>query len=83
MDLQKSEILANGMPGEPYGNAPGSGGGSGGSIKILTRNIVGDSKIEAKGGDGSFGGGGGGSGGRLVISYLRGYSSASQPAQSH
>ena len=62
---------------------PGSGGGAGGSIEILTRNIRGDSKIEARGGDGSINGGGGGSGGRMVINYLRGFSASQQPAQSH
>ena len=79
MDLRNSLILANGLPGEAamtesYMNAPGSGGGAGGSIQIMTRNIMGNSKIEARGGDGSIGGGGGGSGGRMVISFLRGYS---------
>ena len=64
------------MPGEKYENAPGSGGGAGGSIEILTRNIRGDSKIEARGGDGSINGGGGGSGGRMVINYLRGFSAS-------
>ena len=66
--------MANGMNGEPYDDEPGSGGGAGGSIQVMTRNIMGSAKIEARGGDGSLGGGGGGSGGRLAINYLRGYS---------
>ena len=53
-----------------------SGGGAGGSISIVTKNLKGDSKVEARGGAGSEGGGGGGSGGILVVDYLRGYSSA-------
>ena len=58
---------------------PGSGGGSGGPISIVTRNLVGNPKITADGGQGSEGGGGGGSGGRLLIRFLRGFSSTSQP----
>ena len=85
IDLKKSAILANGMPGERYEQTPGSGGGAGGSIEIKTRNIRGCAKttIEARGGDGSDGGGGGGSGGRMIISYLRGFTASQQPAQSH
>ena len=51
----------------------------------MTKSLAGDSTsmIQAKGGDGSEGGGGGGSGGRLLVSYLKGYSAASQPSQSH
>ena len=52
---------------------PGSGGGSGGSIQILTTNLDGDGFITAKGGNGSIGGGGGGSGGRVVLYFLGNY----------
>ena len=64
------------MPGLLSGLGSASGGGAGGSIEIITKSLRGESKIEARGGDGSEGGGGGGSGGRIVMSYLRGYSAA-------
>ena len=80
MTLERSEILVNGTPGERLVEDDlGSGGGAGGSISIITKNLIGDSKIQAKGGEGSAGGGGGGSGGRLSVSFIRGYSAASQP----
>lgn len=47
-------------------NQFGSGGGSGGSVQIVTKNIAGDAIIDLSGGDGSIYGGGGGSGGRFV-----------------
>jgi hypothetical protein len=47
-----------------------SGGGSGGSILINTRTLVGSGYIAADGGEGELYGGGGGSGGRIAIYYL-------------
>ena len=79
MTLTHSDILANGMPGERQDTATGSGGGAGGSISLVARNLNGHSRIEAKGGEGSTGGGGGGSGGLLLINFLTGFSAASQP----
>jgi len=57
----------------------GSGGGAGGSILLLTGSLAGNGNFSVKGGDGSYGAGGGGSGGRLLVNYLRGYSSKSYP----
>ncbi len=74
INLERSEVHANGQPGSEMGLGNGSGGGSGGSISILTRNLKGESTIEAKGGNGSEGGGGGGSGGQLMIHFLDHYS---------
>ena len=54
----------------------GSGGGSGGSIQIITKNIAGDGTISLTGGAGSVGGGGGGAGGRLVTSFLQGFNAS-------
>ena len=82
MRMEETTIEANGTPGKRQGVAPGSGGGSGGPISIVTKNLVGNPKITADGGQGSEGGGGGGSGGRLLIRFLRGYSWSSQPNQS-
>jgi hypothetical protein len=48
----------------------GSGGGAGGSVQIVTKNLEGDSSIRLNGGNGSLGGGGGGAGGRLGINFL-------------
>lgn len=81
MNLVTSKIEANGYPGERFTTAPGSGGGAGGSISIVTRHLTGDSLIEARGGDGSEGGGGGGAGGRMSIHFLKGYSWAHKPNQ--
>ena len=81
MNLGSSKIKANGDPGQRFTTAPGSGGGAGGSISIVTKHLVGDSLIEAHGGDGSEGGGGGGAGGRMSMHFLKGYSSAHKPNQ--
>jgi len=48
----------------------GSGGGAGGSVQIITKNIKGNGTIDLTGGDGSIGGGGGGSGGRFMSLLL-------------
>ena len=61
----------------------GSGGGSGGSIQIITQNLMGDGHVSVKGGYGSANGGGGGSGGRFVMKYTRSYLSSSYPNQSY
>lgn len=47
----------------------GSGGGSGGSIQLVTPQIEGDGLIDLSGGDGVQGGGGG-SGGVLIVNLL-------------
>ena len=82
INLERSQVHANGLSGSKMGVGNGSGGGSGGSISILTRNLKGESTIEAQGGDGSEGGGGGGSGGQLTIHFLDQYSAEAQPNQS-
>lgn len=52
----------------------GSGGGAGGSIQIITKNIAGNNtELDLSGGHGSIGGGGGGSGGRFVNYFLHGF----------
>ena len=69
--MKQSSLLAKGMPGTSANNDTiGSGGGSGGSIQIITKSLAGDGVIDISGGAGSLGGGGGGSGGRLVNHYL-------------
>ena len=65
------------------GMGEGSGGGAGGAIQLVTRNLKGTGNFLARGGNGSSGGGGGGAGGRFVINYLRGYVASAQPEQSH
>ena len=55
-------------------NSLGSGGGSGGSVQIITKNIAGTkATINLQGGNGSLYGGGGGSGGRLVTHFLKSF----------
>lgn len=49
----------------------GSGGGAGGSVQIVTKNLEGNAVIKLSGGNGSLGGGGGGAGGRLGIKFLQ------------
>lgn len=51
----------------------GSGGGSGGSIQVITSHLDGNSLFSLKGGNGTYGGGGGGSGGRIAMSFLGNY----------
>jgi hypothetical protein len=60
----------------------GAGGGAGGSIQIITKNLRGDGKLSLKGGNG-HNGGGGGSGGRAVVNYLSSYIKESYPEQSY
>lgn len=60
----------------------GSGGGAGGSIQIITRNIAGDAMLDLSGGDGSTNGGGGGSGGRFVSHLLHHFNATSINEQS-
>jgi len=76
-------VTAQGTPGVYPGEAyQGSGGGSGGSVQIITTNLKGNGHINIRGGDGSDGGGGGGSGGRLVLLLLRSFRATAQPEQS-
>jgi hypothetical protein len=63
-------------------NKLGAGGGAGGSIQIITKNIRGDGNVSLKGGNG-HNGGGGGSGGRAVINFLASYMADSYPEQSY
>jgi len=56
----------------------GSGGGAGGSVQIVTKNLEGNSKILLNGGRGSIGGGGGGAGGRLGINFLQSFNVTNQ-----
>ena len=82
VNLKNSHITADGGSAANSLDSQGSGGGSGGSIQIITRNLKGTGDISAKGGDGSEGGGGG-AGGRLFMNFLKGYSAKAQPDQSH
>lgn len=68
-------ITVKGGKGQAYKKRLGSGGGAGGSIHVITRDIAGNAQIDASGGDGSDWGGGGGSGGRLVAHLLRHFNS--------
>ena len=84
--MQKSFLLAEGSYGknDPQSYTQGSGGGSGGSIQLTMRSLVGDeTHLDIKGGNGSPNGGGGGSGGRMIINYLTSYMRSSYPMQSH
>lgn len=73
--LNQTRLLSQGLSGRSTSATlkEGSGGGSGGSIQILTRSIAGDGLIDISGGDGSLGGGGGGSGGRLIVHFLENF----------
>jgi len=66
-------ISVNGENGSYSNWGPSySGGGSGGSIYIITNNLIGSGLIRANGGDSgknSYYGGGGGAGGRIVVYY--------------
>jgi hypothetical protein len=67
---------------DTYKRSLGSGGGAGGSIQIITKNLRGDGKLSLRGGNGNHGGGGG-SGGRAVINYLTSFVKESYPEQSY
>ena len=64
--MVNGEIKSNGLEGVPRG-----GGGSGGSVCIIAKNISGEGKITSDGGDWSPDHyyAGGGSGGRIAINY--------------
>ena len=62
MHVHTGEIEVNGEAG----TAQGAGGGSGGTILIDTRVMVGHGQITANGGEGNATGGGG-AGGRMVL----------------
>lgn len=82
--LNSTEISVKGGDGLPVEEVTlGSGGGAGGSVHIVTRNIAGNGTIDASGGDGSIYGGGGGSGGRLVATLLTNFNSTNHHNQSH
>ncbi len=71
--INNTNIKADGAFGKSRMNDTyGAGGGSGGSIQILTKHLDGNGILSAKGGNGSLGGGGG-SGGRIVMNYLGSY----------
>jgi len=80
-EIKNSTIAADGHWGnlDNY-DQKGSGGGSGGSIQLVTQNLRGNGQFSVKGGDGSKNGGGGGGGGRFAMNYLRPYKADSQPA---
>ncbi|TNV88047.1 hypothetical protein FGO68_gene7075 [Halteria grandinella] len=77
--LRDSYVMAEGIDGYQNKEVPsdevlvGAGGGSGGSIQILTTELEGQGLVSVKGGKGSLGGGGGGSGGRIVFNILGNY----------
>lgn len=86
IELNSTRLSADGGNGvTSHANAKyrGSGGGAGGSIQLITKNLRGDGQVSIKGGDGSLGGGGGGSGGRLAIEFLRSFMASSYPDQSY
>jgi hypothetical protein len=60
----------------------GSGGGAGGSIKLVMNSVAGNGIIDVSGGDGSVGGGGGGSGGRKVVHFLKSFIAEEQRLKS-
>jgi len=81
--LNDTLVTVKGGEGEPYFHSKlGSGGGAGGSIHVVTRNIAGNADIDLSGGDGSGFGGGGGSGGRLVANLLSNFNSTNHLEQS-
>ncbi len=71
LSIQNTQVSAQGSNGQPGLDGKfGSGGGAGGSVQIVTKNLAGNSEIRLSGGDGSLGGGGGGAGGRLGVNFL-------------
>gem|GEM_PF-6366148 len=70
--IVNGSIIANGETPYSDGDSYVPGGGSGGSIWIITKNFIGNGTITAKGGDRGSGPneGGGGSGGRIAIYYV-------------
>lgn len=64
----RGSLVMNGIL-RSSGTQAGGGGGSGGSIWVMARELTGTGSIEARGGDGWFGSGGGG-GGRIAV-YCR------------
>ena len=86
LTLNNTELTVRGGDGfEPSEKGQlGSGGGAGGSIQIVTNNIVGNNTLlDLSGGHGSVGGGGGGSGGRFANYFLSGYNQSHATQQSH
>lgn len=71
--LNSTEISVRGQEGRPAQNRYGSGGGAGGSIQIVTKNIAGNGTLDLSGGAGSLFGGGGGAGGRFVSHLLQSF----------
>ena len=68
MTLKDSSFLSQGTSAL----SPLSGGGSGGSIQVITSVLNGNAEFSVKGGDGNDGGGGG-SGGRIAVNFLGNY----------
>ena len=60
------KIEVDGQSAEP---GTSNGGGSGGSIYLVTGTFAGSGVLQASGGDGGNAGGGGGSGGRIAVYY--------------
>lgn len=69
LSLQKSWIMVNGSDALESGTEAGSGGGSGGTLVVLTSQIQGDSIVDLRGGHGANGGGGA-AGGHLLAKLL-------------
>ena len=74
---------ANGTTDSKNETKLASGGGAGGSIQFICKNLIGDGQVSMIGGNGSAKGGGGGSGGRLAVNFLRSFLASSYPAQSY
>jgi len=86
IELNNTKLTAdggNGVTDHSNDKYRGSGGGAGGSIQLITKNLRGNGQVSIRGGDGSVGGGGGGSGGRMAVEFLRSFLASSYPDQSY
>jgi len=74
-EINNSTISADGKWGytDSY-DSNGAGGGSGGSIQVVTQNLKGNGLFSIKGGEGSINSGGGGGGGIFAMNYIRPFS---------
>lgn len=83
VELNDTLVTVKGGNGKSFFHKKlGAGGGAGGSINIVTKNIAGNAIIDASGGDGSDFGGGGGSGGRIIANLLQNWNATNANLQS-
>lgn len=80
--FNSTNITVKGQSGKPAQGRYGSGGGAGGSIQIITKNIAGDAALDLSGGHGSIFGGGGGAGGRFVSHLIQNFNATNFEEQS-